>query len=154
MESLTIYIDRLKQGQKVKIEETVPSDFLEVHEKELSFPSKVTISGEAYLTSDHVMIHLDIETTTLLPCSICNEPVLFPLAILSHYIAKPLEEIKGAIFNLSEEIRETILLQIPPFTECHNGRCPERKEMEKFLKSPSPTTDPTLNVAHFPFSNL
>ena len=33
-----------------------------------------------------------------------------------------------------EELMEAILLQVPDFVECHDGDCPERKNISKFLK--------------------
>jgi uncharacterized metal-binding protein YceD (DUF177 family) len=153
MEKLKIYIDRLKNSQTLEIDETLPPDFLEIDEEELTFEEPVRLHGEAYLANDHLVLHLNIETSAYLPCSICNDSVHTPIAIKNIYLTEPLEEIKGSIFDMTEEVRETVLLQTPLFTECHNGKCPDREVLNKFLK-PGENDKPGTDNVHFPFSDL
>jgi uncharacterized metal-binding protein YceD (DUF177 family) len=153
MEKLKIYIDRLKDGQTLKIEETLPPDFLEIQEEELAFEDPIHIRGEAYLADEHLIIHLDIETSAHLPCSICNDAVSIPIAIKNIYLTEPLSEIKNSIFDLAEQVRETILLHTPLFAECNEGKCPERENIKKFLKTNSTSSSPT-EITHFPFADL
>lgn len=153
MDNLKVYIDRLKGGAMQKIAETLPPDFLDIKEEELVFKGPVRIRGEVYLADDYLVIQLNMETTAQLPCSICNEIISFPVVIKNAYITQPLSEIKGAVIDLTEKIRETILLQTPLFTECNNGKCPERENIKKFLKVEDKPSDPE-DVTHFPFSNL
>jgi uncharacterized metal-binding protein YceD (DUF177 family) len=152
MENLKIYIDRLKGGQTLKIDETFSPDFLDVDDEDLLFEVPVQLKGEAYLANEHLIIHLNIETAACLPCSICNDLVRIPIVIKNIYLTEPLAEIKGAIFDLTCEIRESILLQTPLFTECHNGECPERENLKQFLKSPH--KESKNDIVHFPFANL
>jgi uncharacterized metal-binding protein YceD (DUF177 family) len=152
MEKLKIYIDRLKGGQSQKIEETLPPNFLALDEEDLLFDDPIHLHGEVYIASDHLVIHLSIETFAYLPCSVCNDPVHAPIAIKNHYLTHPLSEIHGAIFDLTEEIRESILLQTPLFVECHGGKCPERENIKKFLNPEE--KNPTDDDAHFPFADL
>jgi len=155
MEGLKIYIDRLKNEHVEKFEETVSPDFLEIDEKDLTFPENLKVKGEAYLADDHLVAHFSIFTSATLPCSICNMPVHIPLAIENAYSTIPLEEIRSAIFDLSNEIRETTLLQIPLFAECNNGKCPERDNIKKFLHNESNSQQPgQSSVVHFPFAEL
>jgi uncharacterized metal-binding protein YceD (DUF177 family) len=151
MKNLKIYIDRLKGGQTLKLEESLPPDFLDVHEEDLLFAEPVRLKGEAYLANEHLIIHLNIETTACLPCSICNDPVHLPISIKNIYLTEPLDEIKGAIFDITGEVRESILLQTPLFTECHGGKCPERDALQQFLKLPQNSTE---DIANFPFADL
>src|SRR5579871_861362 len=127
MENLKIYIDRLKGGQTQKIDETLSPEFLDIGEEELFFDKPVQLKGETYLANEHLIIHLNIETTACLPCSVCNDPVHVPIVIKNIYLTEPISEIKGAMFDLANEVRESILLQTPLFSECHNGKCPERE---------------------------
>ena len=147
--SFQIYTDRLKSGQVEHIDESVPSDFLDVKEEALSFPDPIHIQGEAYLTDDHLVLHLTIKVTAQIPCSICNEPVKLNFNIKDFYHAEPLSEIVGHIFDYSAQLRESISLQVPAFAECHQGTCPERKEVNKYLKQTS-SSEPS----HFPFADL
>ena len=135
MEKLKVYIDRLKNGHVEKIEETVSPAYLQLeNDEELSFPQDVRISCEAYLADDHLILHLSVTTTITLLCSICNGPVLVPIDIKGHYSTVSLDEIPSAMYDIGAEIRETTLLHIPLFTECNVGHCPERENLEKFLK--------------------
>ncbi len=153
MENLKIYIDRLKGGNALKIEETLPPDFLDVDDEELVFEETVRIQGEAYLADEHLVIHLNIETSAFLPCSICNDAVSTPISLKNIYLTEPLSEIKGAIFDLGQQVRETILLQTPLFIECNGGKCPEREHIKKFLKPEEKPSDPG-EITHFPFADL
>lgn len=153
MESLKIYVDRLKNGQEHKIQETSSPDFLELDEEDLVFDDPVTLQGEVYTADDHLVIHLNIETSAHLPCSICNDAVHTPISIKGLYLTHPLSEIPGAIFDLTEEVRESILLQTPLFIECNNGKCPERENIKKFLK-PEQNIPEVGPDTHFPFADL
>jgi len=152
MENLKIYIDRLQGGQTLKIDETLPPSFLDVAEEDLLFEDPVRLEGEAYLANEHLIIHLNIETTATLPCSVCNDPVHIPIVIKNIYLTESLSKIKSATFDMSGEVRESILLQTPLFTECHQGKCPERENLKQFLNPlPKKTND---DIAHFPFADL
>lgn len=145
-----IYVDRLKDGQTEKIEEMAPPDFLDVHESELNFLEPVSVSGEAYLADDHLVMHLKIKTDAQMPCSICNDKLKFLIDIPDFYLAEKLEELKSPIFDYSSELREAILVQVPAYAECCNGRCPERESIKKYLKNSQPEETPHS----FPFSEL
>ncbi|MGC1878166.1 MAG: hypothetical protein WA347_02500 [Rhabdochlamydiaceae bacterium] len=151
MENLKIYIDRLKGTQTLKIEETLSPDFLEVDEEDLLFDEAILIKGEAYVADEHLVIHLNIETTACLPCSICNHPIQVPVALKNIYLTKTLTEIAGAIYDITDEVRESILIQTPLFAECNGGKCPEREHLKQFLKPEQTTGD---DIVHFPFADL
>ena len=156
-ENFKIYVNRLKGGQKEKINETGPPRSLEIEdEKEVSFPAAVQISGEAYLAEDHLVLHLNISTQALLPCAICNEKFTVPIKLSNVYITTPLSEIRGASFDYASEVREAIFLQIPLYFECHGGNCPERNALNKYLKknSSAAKSPSEKEGANFPFADL
>jgi uncharacterized metal-binding protein YceD (DUF177 family) len=153
MDNLKIYIDRLGDGQTHTIAETLPPEFMEIRDDELSYKDPIRLKGEAYVTDEHLIIQLNIETTALVPCSICNDLISVPVKIKNMCLTEPLEEIKTAIFDLTESIRETILLQTPLFNECNGGNCPEREFIKKFMKPEEKPTDPA-DIIHFPFADL
>jgi uncharacterized metal-binding protein YceD (DUF177 family) len=150
---LKIYIDRLKDGKLEKLSASVPTAFLDTHDAELSFQDTLTLSGEAYIANDHLILRLKAKTSAYIPCTICNQPVEIPIFIDNFYHAKPLREIPSAVFDFSEELRDDILLQIPQFAECNQGHCLERENMKKYLKD---EPSPTAKSSHFqyPFSDL
>ena len=76
MENLKVYVDRLKGGVSHKVDETLPPDFLEVDDEELLFDDPVKIQCEVYLAEEHLVVHLNIDTSVHLPCSICNDAIV------------------------------------------------------------------------------
>lgn len=147
---LVIYVDRLKDGLVEKFAGTTNTEFLG---KDPLFQENLTLSGEAYVTSDHLILKLQAKTVTWLPCSICNELTEVPLSLSDFYHAEPLSEIPS-VFDFSELLREDILLQLPLFVEC-GGNCPHREEIKKFLKNPAEeSVKGSLHDVQFPFSDL
>ena len=145
--SLKIYIDRLKNDDTEHIFEEVEPDFLDLQENDLVFKEKITISGQAYLAKNHLILDLKIKTKATMPCSICNEPTDIFLNLNDFTHTVELCEIKSAIYDAAEEIRNHILLKVPPFVECQSGHCPQRKDINKYLKQSSEET-------YSPFSEL
>lgn len=148
-----IYVDRLKEGTVEEIREELPSDFIEVSEADLSFPDLVQIKGEAYLANDHLVLHLNVRTSALIPCAICNEPTRLAIAIDDHYHSEPLAELQTPVFEYRELLREAILLKVPPFLECQGGQCPERATLNQFLKKSDQKAKESAD-SNFPFKNL
>ena len=153
MENLKIYIDRLQNDHSIEIKETLQPSFLDVNDDELLFEDPIQLKAEAYLADDHLVIQLNIETSAYLPCSICNDSVATPICAKNIFITVPLAEIKGATYDLTDQVRETILLQTPLFTECHQGKCPERELIKKFLKSEEKASKLGEDI-NFPFADL
>jgi uncharacterized metal-binding protein YceD (DUF177 family) len=147
-----IFIDRLKDGQTLTIEEKCSPMFLDIHEEGLKFTSPVDIKGRAYLTSDHLILHLSIATEGSMPCLICNDFFSFPISIDEFTHAEPLADIVNHIFDFTELLRETILLEVPAFAECNQGKCPERVTLANYLKLPQNTK--SSEPVHYPFNNL
>ncbi len=144
---LIVYVDRMKEGQEELFEGTLSTSFLG---KDPGFEATLDLLGQAYVSGDHLILKLEAKTGAFLPCSICNEPVLVPLALTNFYHAEPLSEIPS-VFDFSNLLREDLLLQLPLFAEC-GGNCPERQSIKNFLKETS-EEDSTKSV-QFPFSNL
>lgn len=148
-----IYIDQLRDGRESQINEQLNSDFLGIDEPNLTFQNHVKIEGSAYLADDELLFHWNIWTEALIPCSICSQPVPVEIKILNFYTSIPLSDIKGAVFNFKELLRETILLEVPTFAECNQGHCPKRKEFAKYLKETSSKLAKEED-GHRPFANL
>lgn len=153
-QALQIFVDRLKDGRQEKIRATLSPEVINVHETELDFKKDVEVDGEAYLAQNELVIRFQVKTVCEKPCNICNEMVVVPLHVQNAYHAVPLEEIKGAVFDLSDQLRETILLEIPAFAECCDGKCPHRAQMGPFLKNKSAKTDQTADEGYNPFARL
>ena len=70
------------------------------------------------------------------------------LKIDNFYHAEPIEQIKGAIFNFSEALREALLIELPRTTECNQGNCSERKTLTPYMKPEEKERN------HFPFADI
>jgi len=132
-----IFVEQLRDGHSEALDESFAPEFLDVNERDLKFTDPVAIQGEAYLADDTLVLHVDLKTYATIPCSICNEPVKTPVEIQGFYHAVPIDDIKGGIYNFQEILRETILLETPALSECNQGKCPQRKALEQYLKKES-----------------
>lgn len=150
-EAFKIYIERLREKNFEKIEESFAPLFLDVHEGNLNYQDPIIVSGEAYLAEDELILKWNIATKAVLPCIICTEPVRIDVVIKACYQAIPLAEIKGGIFNFKNLLREAVILETPSFAECE-GKCPRRQEVVKFLKKES--SQGKGEDSYLPFSNL
>lgn len=149
-----IFIDRLKDEHKEIIQEVVDSSFLKLEEEELSFPENISISGETYLANEHLVLSLKIYTSAILPCRICNAPVKISIRIEDFYHSEMIENIPSAIFNYSDEIRTAILLKLPQYAECLEGKCPERIHIKQYLKDSQSAKESIKISNYFPFAEL
>ncbi len=151
-DAFKIYIDRLSQGKVHKIKDVFPSDFIGINESELKFEKPVGITGEAYIAEGEgeLVLHLSVKTEALVPCSICNEMSPVEIVLDNLYEVIPLEDIKGAIFDFSQVVREEIILKLPTAHECSGGKCPKRKEYTKYFK----TEASDIEEGYHPFADL
>lgn len=142
-----IYIEQLKKRGELSFREELSPDFIEVSEQALSFPSPVILRGTASIADKELLVVWDIDTTALIPCKICNAPVVVPVCVRRFYHSEPLAELKSGIYDFRNLLRETILLETPRFAEC-GGACPERATLSRYA-SPGQSPD----VQH-PFASL
>ena len=141
---LKIYIDRLTGEKTESIRESADAALMDIHEKELCFPSPIDIDGTVYLAGDHLVLHLKVETEAIQPCAICNNMVTSRITLDDFYHTVPLDDCKEAVYNYTDVLREAILLEIPQFVECHHG-CPEHSAIKPYL---------CKEKAYYPFGEL
>lgn len=148
-----IYVDRLKGGQIHSISGAFSPEVFEVEESDLQFLHPVEVSGEAYVSDDHLVIHLNGKTKAAMPCSVCNEMIPTEVVAKEYYHTEPLSEIRGAIFNFKEQFREAFLTELPLYVECGNGNCPERSALIPFMRA-NKEKETAEKEVHYPFSDL
>ncbi len=154
-DSHLIYVDRLTDERIEKINCQLTPEFIDVQEKDLSYPDPVQAQGEAYVASDHLVVHLDVSTTALLPCKTCNEPLKKNVSLHHVYHTIPLSDLKHAIFDIRDILRENILIESPQFAECDDNNCPHRVQFSEFLqKGDTVTKVDTDEHSNFPFAHL
>lgn len=149
-EPFKIYVDRLRGGNTQVIDAVLDPSFIDVEEPDLSFPEPVQLKGEAYLTDDHLILHLKASTKTLRPCSVCNELTATNLAVHDFYHTEMIQDIPSAVFDFSEILREALLIELPLTIECNEGHCPERQTLRPFMSSKERKENPT----YFPFTDM
>lgn len=149
-----IFVEQLRDGSTEEINETFTPDFLEINERDLSFTHPVNVQGQVYLADDMLVFHLDVDTIATIPCAICNNPADVEIKIEGLYHAVPLDEIKGAVYDFREILRETILLEVPILAECGQGKCPQRKSLEKYFKKESAPGSEADEEGYKPFAGL
>ncbi|NGX57453.1 MAG: hypothetical protein K940chlam3_00345 [Chlamydiae bacterium] len=137
-DAFKIYIDRLWNGKKQVVDESFSPNFLGVDEEGLKFQKPVNVAGEAYIAENELVLHFSVKAEASMPCAICNEWTSVSISLDSFYEVISLEEVKGAIFDFSENLREEILLHIPHTVECHGGSCPARKDVNEYIREDSP----------------
>jgi uncharacterized metal-binding protein YceD (DUF177 family) len=147
-EDFKIYIDRLRGGHVQKIEGAFNPSFLDVDEKELQFDQPVAVRGDAYLTDDHLVIHLSAATMAEMPCSVCNKMIKTPLTVGNFYHTEPLSEIRDAIYDFQLALREALLIELPHTVECNKGRCPSREILAPYMRGE------TRPETYFPFADI
>jgi hypothetical protein len=150
MSSLKISVDSLQIQEKIFIKEDLSPEFLGVSEKDLQMDQPIHVEGQAYLSSDYLVINFSAKTYFQIPCKICNETVSLPLVEENYYDTVSLDDIKNGIYDFSEDLRQALLLKLPHFIECNNGSCPERNNIEKHLKKTSKIKDDS----YLPFENI
>ncbi len=148
--SFEILIDRLRNGVTQKIDGAFEPEFLGVEENELQFPKKIQVCGETYLAEDHLVLRLKASTHAKMPCSVCNRMIEIELKIENFYHTEPLEEIRSGVFNYNEALREALLIELPQYVECNQGKCPERASLAPYLHSKKTKDEKT----HFPFADM
>lgn len=150
-DAFIVHIDRLRGGAVQKIALLLSPEFFDINEPDLFFQDQVELSGDVYLAENELVLHLNASTIAHMPCSICNKILPISLTIKGFYHTEPLSEIKGALFDLRDPLREALLLELPKIVECKGG-CKERDSIASFLKKDPETPD--APETYFPFSDL
>jgi uncharacterized metal-binding protein YceD (DUF177 family) len=152
MNVFDIYIERLRGGKTLEIDEVVDPSFIDVKEADLSFQDPVVLKGQASLAEGALVVHLHVETYAKVPCSICNQEIKFNIKLDDLFIVEELINIKSGIFNFKDDLREEILLEVPPTAECNEGACEDRASVAKFLRKK--TVDAANAPTYQPFIDL
>ncbi|MDN3505237.1 MAG: hypothetical protein P0S95_06665 [Rhabdochlamydiaceae bacterium] len=149
-----IYVDRLKSGSEELISFSAAPTFMELTEDELLFNENIEVEGKAYLTEEHLILHLDISTKAIMPCKMCNEPKPYIVDIKGFYHTQDLDKIKSGQFSIADIVRDAILLDLPNYYECKLDSCEGRDIANKFLKSQEQAHEIDDPEVYHPFADL
>ncbi len=129
-----IHIDRLRDGEEEELACVLDPVFLDLKDDpDLSCTKPIDVSGATYIAGDFLIVELSCEVEFSIRCAVCSE--MFPYIVTLDHVRfeKPLEEIRGKVFDFQDLLREEILVQIPHFALCGGYSCKNRKQVEKFL---------------------
>jgi uncharacterized metal-binding protein YceD (DUF177 family) len=130
-----IYVHRLKDGHIETISERLAPEFLGIDERELAFKAPILLKGEASVTNGALVLRLSIETEVTMPCAVCNQEVQVNISISRLCHTEQIDQIRGAVFDYEDIVREAIVLEVPFTAECNRGDCPERASLAKYIRS-------------------
>jgi uncharacterized metal-binding protein YceD (DUF177 family) len=154
LDHCNLLVEHLKEGKSSAIDAALDPNLLQLNSGDLSFSNPIRIQGVSYLAEDHLVIQLDVQSTAYLPCSVCNKSVSISVVLKNVYITKPLSELSSGKLNFAEDLREVVLLEVPSFAECNEGKCPERVYIEKYLKQSAVKMANETEEMYYPFDGL
>lgn len=128
-----INLDQLRKKDTLPLNQVVSSAFLDLDEKDIQFGDEINLRGEAYIVDERLILHLDVLVPVILTCSICNGEAPLNIEVNNLYHVEEIGPLKSPIFDFSTVLRQEILLEVPRFTECQNGNCPERETLKAYL---------------------
>ena len=114
--------------------------------------SPIKVRGNVYKANDWVILEASVDTSILMPCSTCNELFEYPIHIDSWRVQENLSSIKEGFWDLTEQLREVIVLEFPHLAMCGKSACKNFDKVKPYLKSDI-EKDSGL-VTHRPFEEL
>jgi len=132
-EKLKLYIERIREDSEL-IEEELDPSFIDIQEQDIRFEKPISVTGEAYVTDDWLIIRISIKTEGKLVCALCNEPFIFPIDIQDMVENEPLDQVTDGVYDLLPLIRDSILLSMPFYPQCGITECNNRTAIEPYLK--------------------
>ena len=153
-QGLCIRIEGSTDGEETLFEEQLALDFLDLPEGDELVPSsKVEVRGKAYRTGEWIVVEGKVETSMSLPCAICNERTEFPIGPFAWEIDVSATNVKNGMLDLTEELREAILLEVPYLVKCGGEVCRNESSVRQYLVSDEHRTDEN-DERHQPFRSL
>jgi uncharacterized metal-binding protein YceD (DUF177 family) len=141
-QGLQIRIDSSQNEGEVLFEEIISRTLLDLHnDDELSPLSDIFVSGKAYRTQEWIMIEAQVKVSMCLPCSMCNEPSSFFIELLPWEESVEVSSVKDGMVDLSQELRDAILLEAPLCIRCGGDACRNIDEFRKYLAPENRTAD-------------
>jgi len=113
---MIIDLVRLREG-KLPLADSYPSDIFELDEQEsLQAENFVSYDLEANLYGTELAIQGILECSFLTQCTGCLQQFSMPIKLANYHLEQPVEGgSKGASIDLTERIREDILLALPGY---------------------------------------
>jgi len=131
---LRVRIDGSIEGNEVLFEEQLSPDFLDLPQGDELLPvTDIDVCGRAYRASDWIMVEGSVKAQLSLPCATCNERTVFSVEISPWELNLPVDLAKDGMLDLTEVLREAILLEVPFIVKCGGETCRNESEIRKYL---------------------
>ena len=150
---LHVRVDGASGSGEVVFEERLPPSFLDLPpDDEVSAASEIVVSGKAYRASEWIVVEGRVKTSFRLPCAICNEMCEYAVDIRSWEQNIPAKDVVDGVIDLSEPLREAVLIEIPFFAKCGGGTCRNIDDVKRFFRSEEAPEE--REETHQPFLSL
>ena len=125
----------------IPISGEVKEDIFDLPAKDRARPVlPIIYNARAYLIDGELTIEGEFEVDFELECSRCLETFVFPVKLTAHELTENLENPTEA--DLTAALREDILLALPVYPHCEEGKTPRKCPAEgKFETSGRPPLD-------------
>jgi len=110
--------------------------FLELADDDELLPiSDVEVVGKAYCVEKSIIFTGNVRACFSLPCAVCNQRFDLNVSLTEWTHEEGWQKVQGREWDLSEPIREALLLQVPFYPRCGGEECCCREEIDKYLYS-------------------
>jgi uncharacterized metal-binding protein YceD (DUF177 family) len=152
-ERFCLRIDGCVGEERTHFEEILPPSFVDLPEgDECVVCSPITVCGSVYRTEDFLFFEAKVDTAIQMPCSTCTELFTYPIHIDSWKIQEQASLIKEGFWDLTEQLREAIVVEFPFIAKCGNEVCKNFDTIKPYLKT-AEMEDDALRT-HRPFQSL
>jgi uncharacterized protein len=116
----TIDTRKIPENGSLLLEGSLDEDIFELPEGDLAKPaSPLNYKAEASLVIDSLLLRGDFSISFKLQCVRCAQAFNYGVLLAEHAILAPLET--GSLMDLTNALREDIILALPSFPRCDEG---------------------------------
>ena len=114
-------------AEGLSLQGTLPASFLALDPKDdVQAISPLTYSLNILRDDDELIVTGELSADFTLACGRCAEPFAYTMAITDYEAEMPIEG-EGSIIDLTEAIRDDILVALPPYPRCEDGNIEPRE---------------------------
>jgi uncharacterized metal-binding protein YceD (DUF177 family) len=136
MQRLQVFVDQLKDGEELVLDESLPPSCLDLAEgDEIVASSPITVQGRVYMASDWIIVDARVHTLISIPCAMCNNMFTYAIELPRFVTERQISTIEKGTWDIQEEIREAILLEVPFFGLCNGDSCHNIAEIQQFIRT-------------------
>jgi uncharacterized metal-binding protein YceD (DUF177 family) len=132
--SLIVSLDHLNTDEEMPISFVLEPSFLELSPQDEMKPSRpVVIEGTVSLVDDYVLLNMEIRAFFHVHCASCNDVFEYEVCLDQFSHQELLENIARRKWDVSEIVREAIVIELPLFPQCGGKECLHMDEIQKYF---------------------